>query len=62
MSFKCAKKSKKKMTSTSAVKETFWTPHPQKACRVRLREVQTPLFVHLCCEVNFISYSSETVV
>jgi len=51
MSFTCAKKVKKKNEifdrSTSVDKETFWTP--QKTSGVRLRRVQTPLFVHLWC-------------
>ena len=44
MSFKCAKKIKKKneLPLRSADKETFWTPHPQKTSGV-----QTPVFVHL---------------
>jgi len=50
MGFKFAKKIKEKTKSSSASadKESFSTPHPQKTCGVRLRGVQTPLFVHFC--------------
>jgi len=48
MSFKCAKKIRKKnellLRSASADKETFWTPHPQKTYGVRLRGVQNSAF------------------